>query len=161
MIEGVARQADALGPDPAQSLLVEMLGRVRHSQDTPLYFGIDGHRIARAALARVVAGLAEDDSTLASAPHVMARIEELIRAALEVPACEGQGHQPNPTSETLQSQLGEWMLATHQRMRLIHPMALDILGLRVAGESTRVIAEQLDFGLRLTRRILADMRAAW
>ncbi len=144
-----------------RSLLAEMLASVRHTQDTPLYFGVDGHRIAAAALRTAHARVGVDDPTLGDTAVVMSGIEVLVRQALggfgpTASPCESD-HDAAPLSH----QLGEWMLRTHGRMREVHPLALDVLGLLVEGDTAREVAEELGFGLRLTRRIVADMRAAW
>jgi hypothetical protein len=46
-------------------------------------------------------------------------------------------------------------------MGSVHPLALDVLGLLIEGESIREVAERLDLGLRLTRRIVRDASATW
>ncbi len=57
--------------------------------------------------------------------------------------------------------LVEWVRTVHRTMRQVHPTALDILVSRVRGEELREIAEELDLGLRLVRRLLAEMEEAW
>lgn len=143
-----------------RSLLAEMLASVRHTQDTPLYFGIDGHRVAAAALRTARARVGEDDPTLANTAALMSGIEDLARQALDGTRPTASAREADDGAASLAYQLGEWMLRTHGRLREVHPLALDILGLLVEGDTAREVAEQLDFGLRLTRRIIADMRAA-
>lgn len=173
MDEAVTLPAGAALEERSRSLLIEMLVCVRHTQDTPLYFGIDGQRVAGRALSLVEAGQELCDCGLLDAPRVVATIERLARVALGAPALVpvapvtrvARGGLPSvrarPEPLPLQSLLAEWLEQTHQRMRAVHPLALDLLGLRVRGEGDREIATQLDFGLRLTRRITADMRSAW
>lgn len=142
-------------------LLIEMLARVRHTQDTPLDFAIDGQRIATDALRAVEARLDDLDSPGTAPEQVMQAIDALVRGVLETPAPRAAPVAPTLDSAPLADRLAAWMEQTHGRMRVVHPMALDILGLLLEGRTSREIAEHMEFGLRLTQRITADMRAAW
>lgn len=161
MSEPTQLRADLSPDEQMRLLLAEMLASVRHTQDTPLYFGVDGHRIAAAALRTAHARVDADDPTLANAAVLMSGIEDLARQALGSVRPTVRAREADDGTAPLVHQLGEWMLRTHGRMREVHPLALDVLGHLVEGDTAREVAEQLDLGLRLTRRLIADMCAAW
>jgi len=152
---GVARA------ERVRSLLIEMLSCVRHSQDTPLYFGIDGQRIVASALSSIEADCVEAESLREYPGEVMERIEGLVREALGASHHALDSAAERADSRPLPARLVFWMEGAHDRMRAVHPMALDILGLLVEGETSREVSERLALGLRLIQRICADMRKAW
>ena len=155
------REPAAPVAERARSLLIEMLARVRHTQDAPLHFGIDGARIAQAAMSAVDAGLDPVDCLSAHADEVMAALERLAREALGAEAARATPVLAALDPTPLTPRLARWMEAAHARLSRVHPLALDILGRRVEGDAQREVAQQLDLGLRLTTRLCAELRAAW
>ncbi len=152
--------------ESARALLVEMLASVRHSRDTPLYFGIDAPRIVAAALEKTAAGLPANALPLEDPGCVLVAIDRIASGALACRDVLVEGVREPLTAHTsgaaqAPALLVAWLGRAHRCMVGVHPLAADILGLRVEGETSREIAERLDLGLRLTERITADMRTAW
>lgn len=135
--------------ETARALLVAMLTRVRHSRDTPLYFGIDAPGIVAAALDKTSLPSALEDPR-----PVLAAMDRIVGEAL---GC-GRAARERPRGP---ARLEVWLRRVHRCMVGVHPLAADILSSRVEGETNREIALGLDLGLRLTERIGTDMRAAW
>jgi NAD-dependent dihydropyrimidine dehydrogenase PreA subunit len=135
--------------EPARALLAAMLTSVRHSRDTPLYFGIDARGIVAAALDKTSFPSACEDQRRA-----LVAMDRIVGEAL------GCGSAPRARGPET-SPLVAWLGRVHRCMVAVHPLATDILSSRVEGETSREIALRLDLGLRLTERIGADMRAAW
>ncbi|MAG58960.1 MAG: hypothetical protein CMJ83_21950 [Planctomycetes bacterium] len=137
----------------AKTLLVEMLACVRHTGDTPLHFGIDAARIVAASL----------DTTRAAAPsiahddpvRVCRTFDRLVTEGLELPREDGA--EGECSGEAFVS----WLERTHRVLSAVHPLAVDILSLRLEGETPREISRRLELGLRLTHRIMEEMRQAW
>ena len=128
-------------------LLQRLLACLRCSRETPLQFEIDSAGIAASALAEVPAG-----DALHAEPALNALIDEFLSDDAKAPARSG-----HPQSRSL----AEWLDRLYQVMRSVHPSAVDIIALRVAGFDARDIAERLGLGLRQVRSMTREMRASW
>ena len=155
--------ADARETERARTLLIEMLASIRHSRATPLYFGIDAPRIVAAALRKVDAGGAHPARPCAAsdAAQLCAAMDRLARDALGCLAAADEGSDDGSAPLEALRVPATWLEDRQHLLGSVHPLAMDVLGLLVEGESKRDVAERLDLGLRLTRRIARDARVAW
>jgi hypothetical protein len=135
-------------------LLQEMLARLRRYRDTPLQDGIDSAGIVQAALRLFSAGpSAAGPGHFPDLKSVQFVLDGLVARAL--------GAGPLDRAGSNGAGLAGWLEHLHATLRAVHPAAVEMVGLRVEGCQDREIAERLGLGLRLLKRILRDLRAAW
>ena len=138
--------------------LTEMLASIRHSARTPLYFGIDSVQIVAAALRKFDPAGPE----LTGDPRrLCADFDRIARSALGCSPATDQGLDDESPAGDVIPTLAAWFEQRHRTMGSVHPLALDVLALLIEGESPREVAERLDLGLRLIRRIVRDASATW
>jgi hypothetical protein len=63
--------------------------------------------------------------------------------------------------EEVETALRSWIEGLGGAFREVHPTAIEIVALRRDGFQDRDIAERLKLPLRLVRRIMVDVQAAW
>ncbi len=68
--------------------------------------------------------------------------------------------EATPGVDELTNRLAAWLGRLRAAVGSVHPQALEIVQLHVAGYGSRDIADRLDVGLRLTKRIARDTIAA-
>lgn len=147
-----------------------MVDCIRSAGHTPLQFRIDSAAIVDAALKRLsngglLGGLPEPAEAAAVLDSLVldALAETPERRDLQSsppragePAAEAAG----PIDGAAFRALAAWLERLYTGLRGVDPRAVEILGLRIEGLGDREIAEELELGLRLVRRLVLDMRAA-
>ncbi|MFQ5459984.1 MAG: hypothetical protein ACE5EL_04250 [Anaerolineae bacterium] len=168
-------------------LLAGLLRRARLARHTPLHFDIPAEAIARAAAAdfatETPAAVLESWGdwgavTAALTDLVWRRIDATSEGdvapgrrapATAPPAQTPPAIHPGPTrgvgaapawflAAPVPHPLATWLEEMYEAMRAVDPAAIDIVTLRAQAYGDRDIAGRLDLGLRLLRRVLADLR---
>ena len=155
--------------EPILVLLRALLAQLRRSRQTPLQFGIDSEGIVAAALKQFFASAAGNDlRPCQDWQFATAVLDELVAQFLQ-PGCRSLLTSA-PTTRGCDAQtediasprpLAIWLERFYTVMTEVQPRALDIAALRVEGLEDRDIAERLELGLRLVKRIVQDMRSQW
>jgi hypothetical protein len=172
----------------AVSLLQALLAQLRRARETPLQFGIDSEGIVDAALKDYFSGArgsspwrdwqvqtAMLDTLVAQflQPEWSSRREEAhsrfgmrqeesgVDQSLVPSAASVQERGIEITDAVASHPLAVWLDRFYRVMTGVQPRAIDIVTLRVEGFQDRDIAERLELGLRLVRRIIQDMRVHW
>lgn len=135
-----------------RSLLHGLLAPIRGAHETPLHFEIDARGIAAAAWKDLLAEFPEvkHDGAAFSAGGVIAGLDGILARE---PTAAGE-----IDSTDVVGALGNWLQEIFQELRSIDPAAIEIAGRLVEGFDRRAIAEGLDTGLRLVKRIARDIR---
>lgn len=128
-----------------RSLLLAMLAPIRRMRETPLQFEIDSRKIVEAALSQCPEA-AED---LGEGPDSL--IESLDRMTGRAIG-RGGDRPPEPPLR-----LAAWLDGFFSAMRELDPRAIEITGLRLEGFGDREIAERMETGLRLVKRIRREI----
>lgn len=121
-------------------LLQRLLACLRHSRETPLQFEVDCEGIVAAALTDTPA------DPCRAAPMVNQLVGDILGAWSDCP---------------VGTSLVAWLDRLYRAIRGVHPVAIDILALRVEGYVARDIAERLGLGLRQVHSMMHEMRARW
>jgi hypothetical protein len=165
-------------------LLQDLLTRVRRTKETPLRFGVEDPGIVDAAVADFLAG--DVDVELGRVQDwtvVQGIFDMLIERALDDddtrqapehrPLCveqPGPGHRDGndpstdsaePPVQTGQHPLAAWLTRGRVLMQRVHPLAMEVVELRVQGRDNREVADRLGLGLRLVKRLVGDVRASF
>ena len=137
-----------------QPLLLAILTRLRRFRDTPLRFGINSQEIAAAAWNDFIISLPEKYRNEWQDQNIVAFL--LTTQVLHLLSPES----PSDARNTNQS-LADWITHLYRVLRESDDRAVEIMELRVDGLQARDIAEQLNLGLRLVKRILHEMDFNW
>jgi hypothetical protein len=156
------------------ALLQVLLTLLRRARETPLQFGIDSDGIVTAALREFLSQAPQTRSgPNQNWPLVTAALDRLLVRSLG-----GNTHQPfaapvtkgcrvlsapdaQSFEEPVPHPLAVWLERLFAILSEIQPRAVEIVALRVEGFEDRDLAERLGLGLRLVRRIVADVRTNW
>jgi hypothetical protein len=128
--------------------LQEILAGLCRFRATPLQSDFDAREVVTAAL-----------------PDRPITVRLLVRLVQEALSTE-DARCPAPTAVdpcngSAPEVLAGWLEHLDAVLRAAHPLGVEILARRVAGDTDRDIARQLGLGLRLVRQIRADARLAW
>jgi hypothetical protein len=150
-----------------------------HQRD-PLRFGVEDPGIVDAAVGDFLAGDANVElSRVQDWTVVQVIFDTLIERALrddethkapehrplrlEQPGSgNGGGNDPSaqtaePAVQTGQHPLAAWLKRGRVLMQRVHPLAMEIVELRVQGRDNREVADRLGLGLRLVKRLVGDV----
>lgn len=137
-------------------LFRELLDALHRGRDALLQEGIDSARIVHAAVQSYVTGPpAHDPAELQDGRSVCAGLDRLVQRIL------GDGLPHESRSEREAQSLAGWLEHFHAVLHQVHPRAVEITNLLAEGYPIREIAQRLALGLRLTERIVLDMRRRW
>jgi hypothetical protein len=137
-----------------QPLLLAILSRLRRFRDTPLRFGINNQEIAAAAWNEFIIGLPEKErSEWQDQNHIGFLLTTKVLHLLSP--------ESPPDSKNTNQSLADWISQLYCVLRETDDRAVEIMELRVDGLQARDIAEQLNLGLRLVKRILHQMDFNW
>ena len=165
-----------------EPVLQQMLTAVRRHCETPLLARFDSRGIVDAALtdtpdivSRAMLGRLQDSLSVETV------FDLLIQRALQDERKQKTSRNGAPEPRHLRSEEGAddstgtresesldedthrrlalWLEKFYEVMQDVHPAAIEIVGLRVDGCQDREIAERLELGLRLVKRVVHDIRA--
>jgi hypothetical protein len=153
-----------------QQLLVEL----RRARDTQLQFQIDSPSIAMAVWNRFWPLLGDDERGTFSDGLMLCRgLDELLDRLLDIGAEPGAGDdfglegrialaercRPAATDAGPLPMLAMWFDAFCGAMRTANDSTIAAMALLVEGYDARDVAQQLDLGVRLVRRLAGQARA--
>jgi len=169
--------------DPAEEairvLLEEVLGCLRIAGQAPLGSRLDSRGTALSAISRF--RLRVDRVCLPAPDVLLPALDAAVEEALadtgaktdrappildsELPRQNGRAQEsrldhPARSGEEALLPLAAWLDRVYEAIQSIDARASEVVALRVEGFTDREIAERLELGLRLVKRILCDLRAA-
>jgi hypothetical protein len=137
-----------------QPLLLAILTRLRRFRDTPLRFGINSQEIASAAWNEFIISLPEKYRN-------EWQDQNNVDFLLTTQVLHLLSPESPPDSKITNQSLADWITHLYRVLRESDDRAVEIMELRVDGLQARDIAEQLNLGLRLVKRILHQMDFNW
>lgn len=159
------------------ALLQDVLACLRRRRDTPLQEDDDeGLPISPAVFQALVSKhFSQAGRPPVSAAGLPAALDRLVEESLEEgpPSTTGDGActplaaavsvaPAGPeTGPEVEAALHAWIESLCLVLREVHPRAIEILALKRGGFDERDVSERLALPLRLKRRIMGDLRAAW
>lgn len=157
--------------DLSRPLLERILHGLRPVVQTPLQFEIDASGLACAAWKSLTQEVSvEDRALLEDGVRICSALDDLLLVVLEdaedfrrdTPLPDAQRYSGTDGETPLDRlrRLAEWTQNVANVLRDTHPQALEFVGLRAEGFSSREIATKSGTGARLVRQVLADVRAA-
>ena len=156
----------------------EILGHIRRTLDARLQSGIDGVGIADVASRRLLAGVSRNDSGCRSDSDTVTTILDTVVGVFlsersdrdtEIRWADAAGifrkddnveASLDSTGANAMHSLAVWIKWLYSGMRGVHPKAIEILSLRAQGYEVREIAQRLDMGRWLIKRIINDIRTS-
>ena len=156
-----------------RSLMQAILTRLQRYRETPLDFEIDSFGIAVEAMNTLGSGLSEqlsDPNCLIGdldrfvLQHLaVASPIDAVSCIIGAVSCDGPPAALRADHTTLEPAhaLARWIESFFHSMRAVDGEAIDLLLQRLQGWPLRSIAQRMNIGLRLTARILSELRQAW